>query len=195
MKKILLVTTIIIATIATIGAGAALSLTSQSQERQENKQNKAQQRKTKRALNDSLLMNRIRTTLENQTFYFDGTYMQTRGLDRYMLRAPYNYVELKDDYLRVQLPYFTSVNTMGNSPSIIDFESTNFTYQVTELRAGFTVVINVKEVTDTYRSRANQSGAYRLVLQISCSGSSTGSNLALTPNFTSTINYSGSVRP
>lgn len=152
----------------------------------------AQQRKAERAKQDQIQLQKIERAIEDKTFYFLGQSMQTRSFDRYFLRAPYNYVDLQPGYIRVQLPYFTSQNTMGNAPLIVDFESENFTFKATEKRGVYTVVIEVHDVRNTYViTRKTPSGSYRLVFTISTSRSGGNATLSLTPNFTSTISYDG----
>lgn len=152
----------------------------------------AQQRKAERAKQQEIEKQQLELAMANKTFYFRGQSMQIRNLDRYYLRAPYNYVDLQPGYLRVQLPYFTSQYTMNNTPMILDFESDKFTCSVDERRGIYTVTIEVLEVKNTYTTtRKSQSGAYRLVFSIGKGGAGSNSMLSLTPNFTGTITYTG----
>lgn len=171
----------------------ATSLTAAIAQTKEKELTPAQKRKMEQKALDEQYEVRLRAALEAKTFYFRGQDMQTKSLNKYSLRPPYNYVDVQDDQLTLQLPYFTSARTMNNTPVIIDFTSDNFTYSVTPKKGTYTVVIEVKEVKNTYTAtRKSQSGSYRLVFIISNSRDGFCS-LSLTPNFTSTISYSGYV--
>lgn len=171
----------------------ATSLTAVVAQTNEKELTAAQKRKMEQKALDEQYNVRLRAALEAGTFYFRGYEMQTKSLKKYMLRAPYNYVEMSQGLITVQLPYFTSVNTMNNTPAILDFDSKNFTYTVSERKGTYTVVVEVKDVDNTYTTtRKSQSGAYRLVFMIS-GGRNSLSSLSITPNFTSTISYTGYV--
>lgn len=171
----------------------ATSLTAVIAQTKEKELTPAQKRKMEQKVLDEQYEVRLRAALEAKTFYFRGQDMQTKSMNKYSLRPPYNYVDVQNDQLTLQLPYFTSVRTMDNTPVIIDFRSQNFTYTLTERKGTYTVVIEVKDLDNTYTAtRKSQSGSYRLVFIISNSRDGFCS-LSLTPNFTSTISYSGYV--
>lgn len=171
----------------------ATSLTAVIAQTKEKELTPAQKRKMEQKVLDEQYEMRLRVALDAKTFYFRGQDMQTKSMNKYSLRPPYNYVDVQNDQLTLQLPYFTSVRTMANTPVIIDFRSQNFTYTLTERKGTYTVVIEVKDLDNTYTAtRKSQSGSYRLVFIISNSRDGFCS-LSLTPNFTSTISYSGYV--
>lgn len=171
----------------------ATSLTAVIAQTKEKELTPAQKRKMEQKVLDEQYEMRLRVALDAKTFYFRGQDMQTKSMNKYSLRPPYNYVDVQNDQLTLQLPYFTSVRTMDNTPVIIDFRSQNFTYTLTERKGTYTVVIEVKDLDNTYTAtRKSQSGSYRLVFIISNSRDGFCS-LSLTPNFTSTISYSGYV--
>ncbi|MEG0724445.1 MAG: DUF4251 domain-containing protein [Mucinivorans sp.] len=178
MKKIILTFVALLIAITTIQVQAQ-------------KTTPAQKRKIERAIADSINQVNVRWAVENKDLYFDGIDMQIKNLDRYSLRAPYNMVEVDGDFIRVRLPYFTSVNLMGNNPAILDFESSNIKYSYTERNGVYIVKIDIREAKNTAMStRRSPSDGYTLTLTISGSGNSSV-DLALTPNFTSTIFYRG----
>lgn len=154
---------------------------------------KSAQRKIERQKENAQYAERMEQALANGQVYFLGQQMQIKNLDRYPLRAPYNYVDIQPGYVRVQLPYFTSVNTMGNAPMIIDFESDNFEYKFDKKKDTYIVTLSIRDVKNTYNMPNKlQGGGYRLVFTIPSSIDGT-TMLNLSPGFTAPIIYTGTM--
>lgn len=154
---------------------------------------KKEQRKIEKQKAEKLYEEQLQAAIESGTFSFEGQTMRIKNLDRYNLRGPYNAVYIQPEYIRLQLPYFTSRFTMGNSPLILDFESDNFTYTYKKERGAYIVTIEVKAIKNTFNTaRKTPSGYYKMVFTITTSNGGT-TFLDLSPSFTATIQYQGRV--
>lgn len=150
----------------------------------------AQKRKLERQQLEATRSLAVQQAVAAGDFYFMGRDMQLRSLDRFSLRAPYDFVSVKPGLLTVRLPYYTSEHTMGNTWPILDFETKEFTYTVKEQAGVYTVRIDAKDVNDRYTiPTSGQSRSYQLIFTIAGSGSNT--MLSVTPNFTGPVTYTG----
>lgn len=154
---------------------------------------KKEQKKIEKEKAEKLYEEQLQAAIESGTFMFDGQTMRIKNLDRYNLRGPYNAVYVEPEYIRLQLPYFTSKFTMANSPLILDFESDNFTYTYIKQRGAYIVTIEVKDIKNTFNTgRKTPSGFYKLVFTIPIRNGGMAF-LDLSPSFTATIQYQGRI--
>lgn len=178
MKHIILVLLVLVTALTAFG--------------QEQKLTAAQKRKLERQQAEAARALLVEQAVEQGSFYYAGRDMQLRNMDRVMLRAPYDFVEVRPGELTVSLPYFTDQHTMNRTWPLLDFTTKEFTYTATEHKGNFTVKIEAKNVVDRHTvGRANQSRDYELIFLIGGDGSNT--MLTIVPNFTGPVTYSGSI--